>query len=665
MQASGYWFVRFTCSVLWLQQMMCSTPALAQAPAAASSYDPRFTFAPLTLPDPVNNYRSSNGAPGPSYWQNGADYELHAELDTAAKQLKATEIITYTNNSPDLLPSLWIQMEQNIYRKDSRAKLMGGGRARRNNEAAKPEDTSTDGFVFDSVEIEAGKKTSKAEYIVSDTRMQIRLAEPLKAHGAQLKIHLRYHYQIPGVWGGRTSWGMSEKGEIYDMAQWYPRMAVYDDLRGWDTLPYIGAEFYLEYGNFDYYVTAPSAMLIVGSGSLVNPKDVLTKTQQDRLEQARNSDKTVYIRTPAEVNDPTSRPKQSGTLTWHFHMDHTRDVAWSASPVFVWDAARINLPEGKKSLAMSVYPPESVGPDAWDRSTTYVKDTVEQFSKQWFPYQWPTAISVAGFSTGMEYPGMVFDGIKDKGSFLFWVTAHEIGHDWFPMIVGSNERRNAFMDEGFNTFIDIEESATFEGGKYGPKRDSEYSAGGEPPDTILKVLDNPAAPVVLMPADAYPGQLSHPVSYFKGAYGMVLLREQILGPERFDWAFRKYIRDWAYKHPSPSDFFRAMESEGGEDLSWFWRGWYMNNWKFDMAVDKVDGAQVTISNRGQLVLPATVEVKFKDGTSTRWKLPVETWLSKGTYAWSAEAGKTIASATIDPDHVLPDDDRSNNSKKAK
>ena len=612
----------------------------------------------------MNIYRSSNGSPGPGYWQNQADYEIHAGLNTAEKQLKATEIISYTNNSPDALPCLWVQLEQNIYRNDSRAKLMGRtGRPRRSAATAPPENTSTEGYVLDAVDVESGKQITKADYAISDTRMQIRLAEPLKSHGAKLKIHIRYHYQIPGVWGGRTSWGMSEKGEIYDMAQWYPRMAVYDDLHGWDTLPYVGSEFYLEYGNFDYFITAPSAMLIVGSGELVNPEDVLTKTQIDRLAAARNSDKTVFIRSAAEVNDPASRPQQAGMLTWHFHMDHTRDVAWSASPVFIWDAARINLPGGNKALAMSVYPPESVGADAWDRSTEYVKDTVEHFSKQWFPYQWPTAISVAGFSTGMEYPGIVFDGIKDKGSFLFWVTAHEIGHDWFPMIVGSNERRHAFMDEGFNTFIDIDESATFQGGKYGPKRDSEYSAGGEPPDTILKVLDNPEAPSLMMPADAYPGQLGHPVSYFKGAYGMVLLREQILGPERFDWAFRKYIKDWAYKHPSPSDFFREMESGAGEDLGWFWRGWYFNNWKFDMAVEQIQGNQVTISNRGQLTLPATVEATFHDGTSTRVKIPVESWLSKATYVWNVAGGKPIASVRVDPDHVLPDDDRTNNERK--
>ncbi len=447
------------------------------------------------------------------------------------------------------------------------------------------------------------------------------------------------------------------------MAQWYPRMCVYDDLRGWDTLPYIGSEFYLEYGRFDYYVTVPSEMIVAGSGELVNPKDVLTKTEFERLTAAKQSDKTVTIRTAAEIQDPASRPKPGGTLTWHFHMDHTRDVAWSASPVFVWDAARINLPEGKSSLAESVYPPESVGEEAWGRSTEYVKDTVERFSKQWFAYPYPVAINVAGFSTGMEYPGIVFDGIEDRGKQLFWITAHEIGHDWFPMIVGSNERRNAFMDEGFNTFVDIQESAEFEGGVYGPKRDSEYSAGGEPPDMILKVLDNPEAPTILMPADAYTWQLGHPVSYFKGAYGMVLLREQILGKDRFDWAFRKYIRDWAYKHPSPSDFFRAMDSEGGEELDWFWRGWYMNNWRFDMAVTAIKGEEVTIVNKGQLVLPAVVEVHYADGTTARFHVPVETWESKSEMVWTGE--RPVASAIVDPDHQLPDDNRGDNTLKVK
>ncbi len=641
-------------------------PGASESGIGAPKYNPRATFAPLTLPDPMNVYRSSSGAPGPQYWQNEADYQLHAVLDTAQKTLTVTETITYTNNSPDALPSLWVQLDQNIYRSDSRRQIMNGGmqRGEQRSESGAPEKTTTEGFELKSVEVEKGKQTTKADYLVNDTRMQIRLADPLNGHGGRLKIHITYSYVIPGTWGGRTSWGSTKDGEIYDIAQWYPRMAVYDDLRGWDTLPYLGSEFYLEYGNFDYYVTVPSSMIVAGSGELQNPYEVLTPEEIARLRQAKASDKTVMIRTLSEAQAKAERPKQSGSLTWHFHMDRTRDVAWSASDAFVWFAARMNMPGGKTALAMSMYQADSAGPDAWGKSTEYVKDTIERFSRHWYPYPWPTAVSVAGFTGGMEYPGIVFDGLDEKGKLLFWITAHEIGHSWFPMIVGSNERRHEFMDEGFNTFIDIEESAMYDGGKYGPKRDGEYSAGGEPPDTILKVLDNVEAPTLMASAGSYGGTLGHQVSYFKGAYGMVLLREQILGPERFDWAFRKYIRDWAFKHPSPSDFFREIESEGGEDLSWFWRGWYLENWKYDVAVNKIDGGTVTLSNRGQLVLPTTVEATFKDGSKTRVLLPVETWLSKGTFAWTPESKSPIAMVVVDPDHVLPDDDRSNNVLKA-
>jgi hypothetical protein len=512
--------------------------------------------------------------------------------------------------------------------------------------------------------------------------MQIRLATPMKPH-SQIKLHFKYHYTITGPWGGRTSVGMAQKGEIYDMAQWYPRMCVYDDLRGWDTLPYLGSEFYLEYGNFDYSVTVPSSFLVAGGGELVNPQQVLTAKQIARLEEARHSDKTVLIRTPEETTDPASRPKQGGTLTWHFRMEHTRDVAFSASPTFVWDAARVNLPPrtgdnlvanalpaGKVSLAMSVYPVESVGPDGWSRSTEYLKDAVENFSRRWFPYPYPTAINVAGFSTGMEYPGMAFDGIPDKTKQLFWITAHEIGHTWFPMIIGSNERRWAFMDEGFNTFVDTFESDDFEKGVYGPKRDSEYSAGGEPADTILKVLDDTNAPNILTRADGFTYQLGHPVQYFKGAYGNTLLREQILG-QRFDRAFRKYVRDWAYKHPAPSDFFREIASEGGEDLDYFWRGWYMHNWTLDLAVDgatysdgeQANGLDVKVTNRRPLILPATLEVVWADGTKDRIRVPAEAWLNKTTAQFHFSGGRKAATVTVDPDHVLPDDDRGNNTFK--
>jgi len=638
---------------------------------AAPAYDPLKTFAPLTLPEPVNSYRSANGAPGPAYWQNHADYELHATIDTTAKVLTATEKITYTNNSPDALPSLWIQMEQNIYRRDSRSGAAVDVSSRRRRAAS----VFTEGYVLDSVELQdapvAGKPAplQKAAYVVSDTRMQVRLAQPLK-HGGRVIVHIRYHYTIPGVWGGRTSWGKAQQGEIYDIAQWYPRMAVYDDLHGWDTQPYLGNEFYCEYGHFDFYVTVPSNFLVTGSGELVNAKEVLSPAEYGRLQQARASDKTIVIRSPEEATRNAALALPSAIRTWHFAMDNTRDAVFSASPAFVWDAARMNLPDNRHALAQSLYPVESAGDAAWGRSTEYLKDAVEHFSARWFPYPYPNAVNVAGFSTGMEYPGVLFDGIPDKGKQLFWITAHEIGHSWFPMIVGFNERRNAWMDEGFNTFIDIYESDDFQGGVYGPKRDGEYApGGGEPADEIAKVIADLEAPAMMTRADAIREKYRHPITYFKSAYGLRMLREDILGPQRFDFAFRKFIADWAFKHPSPSDFFRAMSSEGGEDLDYFWRGWYFSTWQLDLAVtgakyvdgDPAKGVQVTVENRSQLVVPAVLEVLLKDGSKAQVAVPAETWMQSGAHVFTLPTTQPVTSVTIDPAHHVPDMDRSNNS----
>jgi len=652
-------------------------PAQNVAPASAGTYDPLKTFAPLTLPDPVNAYRSSNGAPGPQYWQNRADYDLHAAIDTKTKTLTGSEVITYTNNSPDKLTLLWLNLEQNIYRKDSRAAAFSGGSRRRR--SADPNVVSnTDGYALESVEIEpVGREKAaavKAITVVSDTRLQIQLPESMAlGHGAKIRILIHYHYTIPGTFGGRTSWAAYKQGDIYDLAQWYPRMCVYDDLRGWDTQPYLGNEFYLEYGHFDYYVTVPSNMIVAGSGDLVNPNEVLTKTELARLAEARKSDATVMIRTADDVNHDLASPA-AGTKTWHFVMDPTRDVSFAASTTFLWDAARMNIPAGAgkpahAALAQSVYPAESAGYEAWGRSTEFLKDSVEHFSARWYPYPWPNAVSVCGPTSGMEYPGIVFDGPDEVGKVLFWITAHEIGHTWFPMVVGSNERRDAWIDEGFNTFIDTLESDDFKGGVYGPKRDSEYApGGGYPADEIAKVIADPEAPVIMTRADEIREKYRHPITYFKSAFGLTMLREDILGEERFDHAFRKFIADWAFKHPSPSDFFRAMSSEGGEDLDYFWRGWYFNNWQLDFAVtsaqyvdgDAAKGVQVTVTNRGQLVVPAILRVEMEGGSHVYVRIPAETWMQQASHTFTVETPSRAVSATVDPEHSIPDYDRTNN-----
>jgi hypothetical protein len=623
--------------------------------ASAQSYNPREAFGSLDLAQPANRIRGANGLPGPDYWQNRADYTIRAQLDPKARTITGTVEIRYANKSPDALDVLWLQLDQNLYRQGSRGNLSSG---------AVPRGT-TQGMMLDTVSVEQGGRTATVAPVVTDTRAQLRLDRPLAA-GASATIRIRYHYVVPSDdFGGRTGWLASKSGEIFSIAQWYPRMAVYDDLRGWDTLPYLAQEFYLEYGNFDYWLTVPSDMLVAGSGELMNPDDVLTPAQSAALTRARASDATVMIRAPGAIADRASRPKRGGTLTWHYRMENTRDVAWSASSAFAWDAARIRLPDGKSALAQSFYPAESQGRERWGRSTEYLKDAVERFSAKWFAYPWPNAINVAGPAAGMEYPGIVFDGIDDKSKDLFWITAHEIGHSWFPMIVGFDERRHAWMDEGFNTFIDVYESDEFNHGEYGPKRDSEFApGGGNPVDEILPVLADPAAPPILSRADTVIEKYRHPVTYFKSALGLKLLREQILGPERFDPAFRRFIAAWAFRHTQPADFFRAMESDAGEDLSWWWRGWYANNWRMDLAVGAIERANggepmVRVEARDKLVMPATLRVTYANGKSVDVRLPAETWIRLASVLVPVPAGD-VRAAELDPDHVLPDGDRSNN-----
>jgi Peptidase family M1 domain/Bacterial Ig-like domain (group 4) len=634
-------------------------PSYATDTGTSAHFDPRQTFAPFTYPESATAYRSASGKPGPLFWQNHADYQIKATLDPASRKLSGSEVISYTNHSPDSLDVLWLQLDQNRYRKDARGAFTDSF----------PKEF-TDGYTIASVEVEDAHGHQQAvKWVISDTRMQIQLPEALKGSGGSLRVHIAWSYTVPGEFGGRTDVNSSKNGEIFEIAQWYPRMCVYDDLRGWDTAPYLNSEFYLEYGDFDYSVTVPSDMIVVGSGELLNPTEVLTKTEQQRLEQAPHSDATVMIRTAEEVTQPSSRPKQGGTLTWHFRIQNSRDVAFGASKAYVWDAARMNLPAGKTALAMSVYPVESVGKDAWGRATEYLKASTEYFSKQWYPYPWPVAINEAGTAGGMEYPAITFDDKSSRGSELHALIAHEIGHSWFPMIVGSNERRDAWIDEGFNTFIDVYEADHFNHGEYAPKRDNEYAPGnGSPGDQMAKVLSDSATPPMLIGADMVPEKYRHPITYFKSAYGLVLLREQIIGPERFDPAFRRFIAIWAYKHPSPSDFFRFIESETGEDLGWFWRGWYQNNWQLDLAVQKIaytdddyrKGADVTVANLDQLVLPATLEVVYDDGSKQDVRVPWETWQQHHSYVIHVDGTHKVKSATIDPAHALPDHDRSNN-----
>jgi Peptidase family M1 domain len=619
-------------------------------------FDPSFDLRPGTI------YRSGSGAPGPGYWQNETDYKIAAELDDIKNSIDGNVEIDYTNNSPDNLNFVWLQLDQNRFKPDSRSAFL-----------SPPQNDSlkfNGGFIIKTVIIEKDGKKSDADFTITDTRMQIKLSKPLKSKGGVLKIYISYSFEVAPMGFGRSGFMETKNGKIFDIAQWYPRMAVYDDLAGWNNLPFLGGgEFYLDYGSFDYNITVPWYMIVAGSGELLNPEKVLTKNEIRRLEKAKESDNTISIIDSDEIASPGIRPVNKGSLTWHFSMKNTRDVSWAASKAFIWDAAKINLPNNKNCIAMSVYPVESSGKNGWGRSTEYLKRSIEIYSKSWFEYPYPAAVNVGGPVGGMEYPGIIFCHWKAQNKNLWMVTTHEIGHDWFPMIVGSNERVNAWMDEGFDTFINIYATGEFNHGEYAPKRDNEYAPkGGNPAQEIIPLLKNSEAPPIITYADAIPYKYVHPVEYYKTALGLVMLREDILGHNRFDYAFKTYINRWAFKHPSPEDFFRTINDAAGENLNWFWKEWFYKKWNLDQAVDSVkyingddtEGAFITIRNIDKMVMPVTILIKQSNGKSEKINLPVEIWEKSGIYNLQYKSTSKIDSIIIDPDENLPDINRANN-----
>lgn len=647
-------------SSLWSQQNSVSA-----ANKQISNYDYHEAFAPFFYSKDGTNTRSASGQPGFEYWQNRADYKLTAKLDEAKSEITGTSSITYTNNSPDKMSFLWLSLDQNLFKEDSRGNAVIPITGSRN---------GAQGEIFDgghkikSVKIVTtvkGIATEKeTKYVINDTRMQVFLPQELKSRGGMVTVKIDFSFISPKEGSDRMGVLGTKNGKIFSIAQWYPRMCVYDDIAGWNTNPYQGAsEFYLEYGDFDLNITVPSNHFVVCSGELINTSEVYTVDQQKRLTQAKQSDKTVVIRSKEEVL-ATANATAGSHKTWHFKMKNSRDVSWASSAAFILDAARINLPSGKKSLAISAYPIESTGNEAWGRSTEMTKAVVENYSKRWFEYPYPAATNVAGIVGGMEYPGIVFCDYKDKGKNLFGVIDHEFGHIWFPMIVGSNERLFAWMDEGFNTFINSLSAADFNNGEFNEKPADMHILGQKytHPDleTVMSSPDNMK--------EANIGTLC----YSKPGAGLVMLREQVLGAERFDFAFRTYIERWAYKHPAPDDFFRTMENVAGEDLSWFWRGWFVHNWRLDQGINSVkyvdnnpkSGILITIENFEKMAMPVIMDIKTKSGKVTRLKLPVEIWQKNVDWTFKHNSTEEIESVVLDPDHVFPDCNESNNAWKS-
>ncbi len=594
-------------------------------------------------------FRTATGNPGHEYWQNSADYVIEATLDDVEHTITGKVTMYYTNNSPQELDFIWMYLEQNRFTETSRGTLttpIGGNRY--NGDVS-------GGYEITNLQAKVKRSTS-SKHLINDTRMQVFFNEPIPAKGGKATVSMNFKYKIPVEGMDRMGRLQVENGTIYAMAQWFPKVAVVDDIVGWNVEPYLGAgEFYYGYGSFDYKITVPYDHIVVASGALQNSKQVLSPVVYERYERAKNSDETVYLIKPEEVNDAAILAKKEGTQTWHFKIDNARDVAFGSSKAFIWDAAKIGLPSGKKALAQSAYPVESSGGNAWERSTEYAKASIEYYSRTLFEYPYPVAVNVAADIGGMEYPALNFCSWKSEGAGLWGVTDHEFGHNWFPMIVGTNERRYAWMDEGFNTFINHYSTLDFNSGEYPSRLNRTRNTTGW--------FLNPNREGI----DTYPdvANLSNlgMIAYYKPAIGLFLLREYILGEERFDNAFKSYIRTWAYKHPQPNDFFNHMDNVAGENLAWFWKGWFYGTGNIDLAIAGVQSYQgnyvISVANKGEIPMPVELKITYTDGTSENRRLPVEIWQRGDSWNYLLKTDKELQSVEIDPEKILPDVNYSN------
>ena len=613
------------------------------------------SFEPLDFPDP-NDYRDADGSPGEDYWQQSADYQIDVALDTATNRVTGTETITYTNNAPEALERLWVQLEQNYFKPGSRGA------------AAVPADARFGGFFpeagydLSNLRLQHGDTTTPPDTLIDGTRMRISLDEPL-ASGDSLQLSFDFEYTLPEDGADRHGRLQVEDGTVYQFAQWYPRMYVYDDVHGWNPLPYLGqGEYYLEYGTFQVDITVPRDMIVAATGRLQNPGEVLTETQRERLSEARDSRETVMIIDSTEVGSPETRPSGDGRLTWTYEADRVRDFAWAASQAFIWDAAQAETGQGTV-LAQSFYPKEGLGTSAkkpgWEQSTRFTQHSVEFYSDFVAPYPYPNAINVAGRVAGMEYPQIMFCDVTSRGRQLFGVTDHEFGHTWFPMVVGSDERRWAWMDEGLNTFMNQYSRLDY------------YGKGRVPPEKVMaglskfitKQMRSPMGDQPIMTyADRVRDDALGFLAYVKPAYGLAILRQYVIGPRRFDSAFKEFFDRWAYKHPQPADFFRTLEDVTGEDLDWFWRSWFYETDTMDQAVDSVatgDTTRVIVEQRDELMMPMTVQLTFEDGSTQQRRVPAEAFYTQDTNTLRVTTG-TLRRVAIDPNQILPDMNRGNN-----
>ena len=597
-------------------------------------------FSPLDLPAP-NSMRLGSGAPGPDYWQQQVDYEIQVSIDPEERLVHGKAHITYHNASPHALDYLWLSLEQNAFREDSIAAAVGAATA------IGMKETEGDGYTIHGLTHEGEDLT----YSVYDTLARVPLSEPIAADGGSFEFDIEWSFLIPKNVFRRFGIREFDAGKVYQLAQWFPAVAVYDDVNGWNTLPYIGTgEFYTNFGTYDVEITAPRSMVVVATGVLQNEEDVYTEAQFKRMQQAKATQETVAVVTRDEVGTADARPSGEGPLTWRFHADDVRTFAWACSDAFLLDAT--STVDG--TLVQTAYPEE--GLPVWGEATQMLRVAIEGYNRRLIPYPYPVATNVLGAEGGMEYPMILFcRGRRESG--VYGVTTHEIGHSWFPMMINTDERRHAWMDEGFNTFINGYSTPDW----FGPRDRNENDPGN-----FARSMMAPDMMPIATPPDWLNGWELGTLQYAKTGVGLTLLRESILGPERFDYAFRVYMDRWKFKSPQPADFFRTMEDAAGADLAWFWRGWFYENITLDQAISGIAppkrdmGPRIRIDNLGGLVMPISLHVVFEDGTEEYLTRPVEVWFQSNRIIVELVGRGPIAEATLDWDRRFPDVVRDNN-----
>ena len=574
--------------------LIFSTLAFGQS---KSNPDNKFAQLEKELPT-ANEYRTASGAPGNKYWQQRADYVIDVELDDVNQRITGKETVTYKNLSPDTLKYVWLQIDQNIFSKDSDAQLtqtapvIGAGGVPLS-AVENLADRQYDGKITVSNVRDA--KNSPLRFTVNKTMMRIDLPTPLAPNGTFVfSLDWNYNINDQRVYGGRTGYEYfpADGNYIYEIAQWFPRMAAYTDYKGWQHTQFLGrGEFTLEFGDYLVRITTPNDHVVSATGVLQNSNDVLKREWRDRLKQAETAKEPLKIITNEEAKANESS-KPTGKKTWVFKADNVRDFAFASSRKYIWDAQGHNV-EGNKVMAMSFYPNE--GNPLWEKySTQAIIHTLNVYSRYTFKYPYPVAQSINGPVGGMEYPMICFNGPRpnpDKSYSartkygLISVIIHEVGHNYFPMIVNSDERDWTWMDEGLNTFLQFLAESEWEP-NYPSRR-------GEPQFITDYMMSENQVPIMTQSDSALNFGNN---AYGKPATALNILRETVMGRELFDYAFKEYARRWEFKRPTPADFFRTMEDASAVDLDWFWRGWFFTTDHVDISIENVRLYQINTKN---------------------------------------------------------------------